>query len=737
MSHLKSLLRIGSLLAFTQLSDALAQTDAVRLGEVVVSADAEPREAVSVPFLPDVSGTRIAAGKKTSVIELDALPQIVNNNYRQALAGVPGLYLSEETSPLISIGYRGMDPHRAQFMQVLQDGIPIHADQLGYPEAYYTPPLDAVERIEFYRGGGGLLFGPQPGGALNYVTKRPRRDAIFGGGAKTAVGSDNLLTNFTWLEGTAERLGYYVYYNRREGEGFRDGNSWFELDAFHLRLLLDAETDSRWVFTLGSYEEEHGEPGGLTFGTGPGAADYRENRNAASRLHDLFELKRYGATLAWEREFDAFTRLDLTGWVTYYSRYSSRERGGGFGVRPGGSLAGSMLNEEQIFHTAGLESRLRHDYTWAGAENTVTAGVQLYRTYSPRIERIGASVSDRAGRVVLNAEREVFYAPVFVENRFKWGSFSLTPGLRVENIWQKVTEKVNSGKSRAGVPLGKSDEYEFVPLGGVGAAREFAEGRELYANVSQAYRPKVFTQAVPASGGVRVAGDLDPAKAVSYELGARGRAEGWATWDVSVFALDFDDQIGETALPGGGSLLSNAGRAWHRGVEGAFEMDLVGLAEARAARERDPDGKEEKAEVSGRGERNWSERFGAITLRASAMLLDAEFVSGPLKGKTPRHAPDYLVRAGLGWRKPERFEVSLLGTFVGDSFGDDGNAPQRAVPGHVVWDLTAEVWIVPGTLSVFGGVNNLFDEDYYARVRNDGIDPAYGRNVNAGLSWRF
>ena len=47
-----------------------------RLEEVVVSAEEVRRG----PFLPDVEGTRITAGKKTSVVELDTLPPIANNN---------------------------------------------------------------------------------------------------------------------------------------------------------------------------------------------------------------------------------------------------------------------------------------------------------------------------------------------------------------------------------------------------------------------------------------------------------------------------------------------------------------------------------------------------------------------------------------------------------------------------------------------------------------------------------
>jgi outer membrane receptor protein involved in Fe transport len=38
---------------------------------------------------------------------------------------------------------------------------------------------------------------------------------------------------------------------------------------------------------------------------------------------------------------------------------------------------------------------------------------------------------------------------------------------------------------------------------------------------------------------------------------------------------------------------------------------------------------------------------------------------------------------------------------------------------------------------LFGGLNNAFDRHYWSRVRPNGIDPAVGRNVYAGLSLQF
>jgi Fe(3+) dicitrate transport protein len=306
--------------------------------EVVVEAESD--QLVQGPFLPAVEGTHINSGKKSSVIDLDEFPKIENNNYRQALAKTPGLFLSEETTPLVSIGYRGLNPDRVQFTQVLKDGIPIHADQFGYPEAYYTPPLDTVDRIEFLHGGAALMYGPQPGGSLNYITHRPRVDRPFSFGTLNTFGSDQYYSNFTYLDGTTGRIGHYGYFHHRETEGFRESNSQVRLNAGSAKLVLDATTDSRWILTIDGYQERHGEPGGLTFATGENAVNYNKDRNATSRFFDLFELERYFASLAWERNFSAETMLTMTSWGGYYRRFSSRQNGGGFGTLSVGPVCG-------------------------------------------------------------------------------------------------------------------------------------------------------------------------------------------------------------------------------------------------------------------------------------------------------------------------------------------------------------------------------------------------------------
>jgi Fe(3+) dicitrate transport protein len=337
----------------------------------------------------------------------------------------------------------------------------------------------------------------------------------------------------------------------------------------------------------------------------------------------------------------------------------------------------------------------------------------LYHMDSPRTDQRGTTPGADTGALRNQSDRDLLYAPIFVENKFTFDKLSVTPGLRVENIVQSVRERVNVDKALATTPLGVKDEHSFVPLIGLGLEYELKPKVSAYANVAQSYRPAVFTEAVPTGGGATVNNDLSEGHSWQYELGLRGNPQPWLTWDTSLFYLDFDNQIGAVA-----GVVQNVGRSIHQGWEGAVELDLVGLY--------DQVNKSDTAD-----------RWGSLSLYANVMLLDAAFKGGANNGKAPQYAAEYLLRTGLNYRWRDRAKVSLLGTFVDDHFADDGNTAAFQVPAYMTWDLTAEVKVWREHVSVVAGINNLFDEDYYSRIRGDGIDPAYGRNFYVGVAVKF
>lgn len=678
----------------------MSAAQVVMLDATVVTGESEAVAIDQRGWLPAVQGAAIFAGKKTAVIDLDGQARNVGNSYRTALSQTPGLLLAEESSPLVSIGYRGLDPHRAQFMQVLKDGIPIHADQFGYPESYYTPPLDTVDRIEFMHGGAALQHGPQPGGALNYITHRPRTDKEFSMRTQHVGGSHDLYSTFSSADGTVGKLGYYLYYNHRESDGFRSANSDYSLDNGAIKLLHTLENGGVIIFNADRYEEKHGEPGGLS------VADFNAGSVKATKKYDRMKIARDAVSLTYELAPTPDSFWVTNAWWTAYDRFSWRQRGGGFGVDPSGLNAGTNDIEDQHFETLAIDSRYRSDWGGDGDKrHSLSTGVQFYHMDSPRVDSRGASADAESGTVRRISDREVFYAPVFVENRFVFGDFSITPGLRLENVSQEVEEKLNLDKTPE-----SRDEDSNILLGGLGAEYATDDRSALYANISQAYRPMIFTQAVPLGGGEVVNDDLSESESIEYEIGYRSRPEEWLSFDASLFLLSFKDKVG-SIKDGGLTYIENVGDAIHKGLDVGISADLLRL-------------------VTG------SEREDAIEWYLNATLLDAEFVDGRYDGKAPQYAADHIVRTGFNYRRDDKLKLSFGGTFLSDHYANDSNDDEYAVPAYMVWDLTAE-WKVHENIRLLAGINNLFDESYFARVRADGIDPADGRNFYAGASFEF
>ena len=716
--------KVASLFVMTLmgLNTLLAQEAVVKMEEVQVRADYD-RE-VSGAFLPDVDGTKIHAGKKTSSIDLEQIPEVSMDNYRQVISKTPGLVLAEESTPLLSIGYRGYDPHRTQFFQVLEDGIPIHADMVGYPEAYYTPPLDAVESVEVVRGGAALMYGPQPAGAINFVMKKPPLDTPFTLESTNILGSFDMYSNFTSFGGTVGKFGYYGYYDHQQTDGFREANSDFFLNAWGGTFALDATGPVRWYLNATAYDETHGEPGGLTLEDGPNTVNYDTNRDGTSRFYDRMRVSRYAVSVINEWDISDRTLFTFRTWFDYYLRFSRRQNGGGFGTLPTGPKAQTNQIENQQFYTYGAEPRMSHNWDWLGNTHTLTGGMMFYYDWSPRVDETGNSPTAMTGSMVNQSNRESVYYSLFAENLFQFGSFSITPGFRLENIWQSVRELVNKSSFQTGKPLQDETIYNFAPLFGLGLEYDFTPEVAVYANVSQAYRPPIFTQAVPTSPNIAVVGNLQESNIVNYEIGFQGEPVDWITWDTSVFLIDNSDQIGSRAVNDGPitTVIENSGRSIVYGWDIYTEVDFVGAANAAWNKD---DGK------------SWVDRYGSISAYTALTLQKGQFINGPNDGKTPQYLSDYVLRFGLTYNWRDRIKAAFMGNFMGSTYAADNNPASRFIPAYNVWDLTVEAKVYKDNVSVIAGVNNVFNKDYYARIRADGIDPAAPRNWYAGVKVEF
>ncbi|MBI3322411.1 MAG: TonB-dependent receptor [Candidatus Omnitrophica bacterium] len=681
----------------------LAADEPQMMKEVRVLAVKEEEPAAKGPFLPDVQGTRIHQGKKTTSTALGDLPPIQNNNYRQAFNQMPGLLISEQQTPgHVNMNYRGVgDPHETGFLLTTKDGIPVLSDWFGYSTAYYAPPLEAVERVELVRGGGALLYGPQPGPVLNYVTPMPPSEEE-GRLASTrhTMGSYGLYSTHNTLGRSSGPMGFLGYFNHRQANGPRE-NADFEVFDGDLKTVLQADPASRWILDLTTYSSESGEPGRLT------QAQFDANRDLPRTPNDRIWIERHVPTLTFEHELSPDTLVAVKSWGGYQDRFSRRQ-------------SGTRTNlDRQEFTFFGTDARLRRLWEGWGNTHALTGGFVVYTSDSPRCRESGPTPQAASGPQQFSMDRSTNYGALFLENLLKFGPLGVIPAFRLETVSMSAEENFNVGVNRAL----QSDSYtDVVPLGGLGLTFEVTPKNTLYANASQAYKPKSYDDLVnPTSATQRPPSNLEESQVWNYEAGVRGNPLPWLAYDTSLFFIDYDNYMETRTLTGGNVERQNSGRAEFKGWEGWAEADLIGLWDALAGT-------------------THGARWGRLGLSAGISKLDAEFVSGANDGREPAYAPSTMLKSGLTYQLPGRAKVSLTNQFVADHFWQDSNAAGAVgtdkVDSYKVWDFAAEFNVYKDTVALFFGANNLFNEDYYSRVRSDGIEPAYERNLYAGVTIR-
>ena len=250
---------------------SLKKDTIVNFSLVELNIDLEGVEVVAarstngVTRLKAVDGFGIYEAKKNEVIVLnDFAANKAANNARQVFAKVPGLNIweSDFAGLQLDIAARGLGPSRTANFNTRQNGYDMSADALGYPESYYLPPLQAVDRIEVVRGAASLQYGSQFGGMLNFKLKEAP-DKPFELTAEQAVGSFGLFNSFVSVGGRGEKLDYYGYYQYRRGDGWRE-NSGFDAHTAFGRLGYQVNSRLKLGFEYSYLYYEAQQPGGLT-----------------------------------------------------------------------------------------------------------------------------------------------------------------------------------------------------------------------------------------------------------------------------------------------------------------------------------------------------------------------------------------------------------------------------------------------------------------------------------------
>jgi len=701
--------------ASTQTTGTFTLIRTQEINEVVIQK--ERHKLFALGHLKDIDETTINAGKKTEVVNVEMLTANKGaNNSRQIYAQVVGLTINENSDGglQLSIGGRGLDPNRTSNFNTRQNSYDISADVLGYPESYYTPPAEGLGEIQVIRGAASLQYGTQFGGLINFKMKEPSAKPIELQ-TRTTYGSYNLLTNFTSLSGTKGKFSYHTFFNYKEGDGFRPNSAFASRNFFaNLNYQFNDKTSLHLDYTLFDYLAQ--QPGGLT------DAMFNQDMYQSNRNRNWFDVNWNLFALRLKHKFTERANFSLQLFGLDASRSALGYRSNRVSnPDTEGTERDLVLGD---FVNWGAEARFLQKYTIGSNESALLVGAKYYQAHNTGLQAPGSSgsgpdfVPATAEFPNYKAQSDYTYPnqniSVFGENIFRISpKFTITPGFRYETIktqaqgyWRRINTDL------AGNVILDERIYEDITkkrnflLLGIGVSYRPTATTEFYGNISQNYRSVTFNDIRTAAPSLVIDPNITDEKGFTSDIGFRGRIDERFSFDTSVYALLYDDKIGEyqTNNPNGGAAVvryrSNIGTAVTYGWEMLADWNVAATFF--------------KASESF----SWNVFVNNALTASEYTKTDAPNIKGNEVEFVPR--VNLKTGTGIGYKN---FLASVQFTYVSSQYTDSNNSVTDVndntygifgqIPAYYVADFSASYkW---KNFKLEAGINNFTDNRYFTR----------------------
>jgi len=690
-----------------------------------------------VGYLPPIKGVQIYSGTNT-VIELSNLSGAKSTgNPRELFAKVPGLNIWESDGAGIQmgIGGRGLSPNRTANFNTRQNGYDISADALGYPESYYTPPIEALESIEIIRGSASLQFGTQFGGLLNFIIKNPPSHTPFELTTRNTVGTYGYFGTFNRVAGSGKRVSYQAFHQYKRGDGYRENSQFEQHQAFaEIGYRLSEKMQVRIEYTHMNYLAQ--QAGGLS--------DVQYEIDARQSFRDRNWFKINWNILALHYDFAVSQKAHIN--VRAFGMLSSRETVGFLGKITQADPGGNREMLQGKFKNAGVEARYLQKYHFGrkGETSKIHGGLLIGGRYyrGKTISNQGtATDGDLAEFEYLNPddlENSSYTYPSenlagFVENIMFFGKkITLNFGARFEHInsgsagyyKQYVIHPMNNDTLGIYTLTDSNHVSRNVPLFGLGASYKVTKNASFYANFTQNYRAINFTDIRVNNPNVIIDPNIRDEYGHTTEVGFRGMVKDYLIYDLAGFHVFYGDKIGLAPKPGAiEKERTNIGNARNLGVEIFAELDFI-----RAFKQHS----------------NHS-----LSLFVNVAYIQATYIESKEPnyiGKNVEYVSPLIVRSGIKYRL-KGFSVQIQGSYNADQFADasnsivpSGDAVIGLVPSYYVLDFSAR-YIFKKHFQLEIGVNNFTNQKYFTRrataYPGPGILPSDGINGYLTLQYKF
>jgi Fe(3+) dicitrate transport protein len=690
-----------------------------QLKEVVIKA----WQRRDITQLPEEQNGFLVSGKKNEVVTLSATnANIAIKTGRQLFAKIPGVFVydMDGSGNQLNISTRGLDPHRSWEYNIRQNGVIINSDMYGYPASHYSAPMESFEKIELIRGTGSLQYGAQFGGMINYVTKKPDTAKAFTFETVNTVGSFNLLSSYNAVSGTHKKFSYYAYYYKRHSDGYRN-NSQSDATAQYVQLSYQFNKNISLKAELGRSKYLYHIPGPLN------DSMFNADPTMSTRSRNYFSPDIYIPSLTLNWKVSGQTKVNITASGVFGSRNSVMLDA--FADVPDTiNRSTGLYKNRQVdidnFNSRTIEFRLLNQYHIGTLESTLATGF-VYMNNDLHRRQLGKGTTGTDYDLSLvepGFMRDIHFKSnniaLFAENVFRVNQrWTISPGIRFENGNSKMNGEI---KYYTVNPLPTTIKHSFV-LTGIGSQYLLDKENTLYGGISQAYRPVIFKDIVPASTYEQIDKNLKDAFGYNAELGIRGKLLKRLQYDIGFFRIDYKNRLGTLILQDNSgqsyTYKTNIGNSRTNGIEMFVQYKFPITNHLFAG------------------------------LFTSTSYMDAKYTSGQvstgsanksISGNKVEAVPNWISRNGLDILY-KGFSCTILYSYTSSTFSDPLNTvtppPNGAkgfTPGYSTWDFNTS-FRANSFFTIRAGISNIFNKQYFTKrptfYPGPGIWPSDGRNI--------
>lgn len=681
-------------------------------------------------------------------IDKDELDRFKYDDVQRILRQVPGVNIQDEEGFGLrpNIGMRGTGVERSQKITLLEDGILIAPAPYAAPAAYYFPTVARMRGVEVRKGSSAIRQGPfTTGGALNMLSREIPSSA-FEGGLQMDVGSFEERKGHLHTGGSGDRFGWFMETVQISNDGFKrldnGASTGFVIEDYLGKFRWNSRPGSA---TFRSFEVKVGVTDQQSQETylGLTSDDYAATpyRRYAGSAEDDLDSSHRTVAITWFQQLGA--TADWTARVyrnDFFRNWHKLD-----------SVAGSKIDniltdpdshsseiawirgESASPSDAFLIRNNRRDYVSEGAESIVAfrlggerhrhafeIGLRVHRDSEDRFQEDDAWGMGTDGVMSLarlgdpgsqsNRIQSADATALYLEDRWSFGGWTITPGLRLEDIRYSRVDYGTADPDRLGADLAerRNSVRQWVP--GLALAREFSPSWSAFTSVHRGFAP-------PGPGASE---DADAEISWNYEAGARFHGTRVAG-EITAFFNDYQNLLGRDTLSGGGS---GTGELFNAGAVEIYGLE-TGLSRSFQHGSFEFPTRATYTYTRGTFQNGFDTKFSDWSPRVEA---------GDELPYAPQHqaSVEVGVRRGAWQAFMNLSAVSEMRTKSGSGAIPTG----ESIEGHRILDL-ALGYSVSSVVRVTMDVRNLTDEVYLAALRPSGLRPGLPRSVRFGVEVNF